>query len=261
MASHVFQKIVNVLVYLFFLSATVYSVVGPSPSEGQEQEGSTFITPSYWIESVWSLVHVLLGGFVIYQWFDAAHEAAIHGVGWHFAISVLLNAAWLALIRTGHYIIGFFFVLLTAASVSFVFYRLAKEFPSNNIWDKIFVHAPFSLWHGWIVYSSVINFFQMFSTFRDSATPNVWHIIAVIIGLLFLTSTAIAYVEVEKQRGDVTGALVIGLGLIAIFTNQHDAWIKYTALATGILSLLYPLRLVVIRMTGRNSNENAPLLG
>jgi hypothetical protein len=45
MAFHIFQKVANVVVYLFFLSATVYSVVGPSPNDGEAQEGQTYITP------------------------------------------------------------------------------------------------------------------------------------------------------------------------------------------------------------------------
>lgn len=43
MAAHIVQKVANVIVYLFFLSATVYSIVGPS--EGPEGEGHTYITP------------------------------------------------------------------------------------------------------------------------------------------------------------------------------------------------------------------------
>jgi hypothetical protein len=46
---------------------------------------------------VWSVIHFLLGGFVIYQWFEPAHEVAVHGVGWHFVISSVLNAVWLSL--------------------------------------------------------------------------------------------------------------------------------------------------------------------
>lgn len=53
---------------------------------------------AHWIEYVWTLIHFLLGGFVIYQWFEPAHEAAIHGVGWHFVVSVLLSSAWLTLL-------------------------------------------------------------------------------------------------------------------------------------------------------------------
>jgi phosphoglycerol transferase MdoB-like AlkP superfamily enzyme len=82
-----------------------------------------------------------------------------------------------------------------------------------------------------------------------------------ILAILFLTSTAIGYVEYKKQKGDITGALVIGLGLLAIFTNQHDAWIHWTALVAAIITLLYPARPYVFQLAGRNSAENAPLLG
>ncbi|KAI7892534.1 uncharacterized protein EV154DRAFT_504760 [Mucor mucedo] len=261
MASHIFQKVANVLVYLFFLSATVYSLVGPSPVDDVILEGQTYITPSYWIEYIWTLIHLLLGGFVIYQWFEPAHEAAIHGVGWHFVISVLLSSAWLALLKSGHFIIGFIFVLLTAASVTCVFYKLTKDYPTQSWADKLFVHAPFSLWHGWIVYSAVINLFQAFTHVKDNG-PSVWIRILAIFAFIFLSSTAIGYVEYKKQKGDVTGALVIGLGLLAIFTNQHDPWIHWSALAAAVITLIYPARPYVFKLVGHDSSaENAPLLG
>ncbi|KAI8373830.1 hypothetical protein BD560DRAFT_393710 [Blakeslea trispora] len=258
---HIAQKVANVVVYLFFLSATVYNLVGPAPNEEVILEGATYMTPSYWIEYVWTLIHILLGGFVIYQWFEPAHEAAIHGVGWHFVISVLLNAAWLTLLRQGHYIIGFIFALLTATSVSFVFYRLEKEYPTNSWWDKLFVHAPFSLWHGWIVFSVVVNFFQAFTSVKKHGPTTLIRIL-VILAIVMLTFTAISYVEYKKKKGDVTGAMVIGLGLLAVFTNQHDAWIHWSALAGAIITLIYPARPYVFRLVGRDSgSENAPLLG
>ncbi|KAI8640752.1 hypothetical protein BD408DRAFT_419193 [Parasitella parasitica] len=258
---HIFQKVSNVLVYLLFLSATVYNLVGSSPSDDTTREGQTYITPSYWVEYIWTLIHFLLGGFVIYQWFEPAHEAAIHGVGWHFVVSVLLSSAWLTLLQHGHFIIGFIFVLLTASSVSCVFYKLAKDYPTTSWWDKLFIHAPFSLWHGWIVFSAVVNLFQAFTGVREEG-PSVWIRILVILAILFLTTTAIGYVEYKKHKGDITGALVIGLGLLGIFTNQHDAWIHWPALAGAIVTLLYPLRPYAFKLVGRSSDsENAPLLG
>ncbi|KAI8987304.1 hypothetical protein BDF20DRAFT_849349 [Mycotypha africana] len=257
---HIFQKVANVLVYLFFLSSTVYSLFGPHDST-VIHASETYITPSSWIGYVWTLIHILLGGFVIYQWFDAAHEAAIHGVGWHFVISVLLNSAWLWLLRSGHFIIGFIFVLLTAASVSCVFYKLTKDYPSSNWWDKLFVHAPFSLWHGWIVFSAVINLFQAFTHTKEGG-PGLWSRILVLLAILFLTLTAIGYVEYKKHKGDITGALVLGLGLLAVFTNQHDPWIHWSALVGAIITLIYPLRPYVFKLVGRQSSqETAPLLG
>ncbi|KAF7722589.1 hypothetical protein EC973_002942 [Apophysomyces ossiformis] len=257
---HIVQKLANVLVYLFFLSATVYTIVGPAPNEDGSTEGQTYITPSYWIEYVWTLIHSLLLGFIVYQWFEPAHEAAIHGVGWHFVISVLLSSSWLALLKSGHYIIGFIFVLLTASSVTFVFYNLEKNYPTGSWYDKIFVHAPFSLWHGWIVFSAVINLFQAFTTVSEEG-PSVFQRILVILGILFLSSTAVGYVEYKKKKGDVTGALVIALGLVAIFTNQQDPWIHWVALVAAIITFLYPARPYVFKLVGRDTEENAPLLG
>ncbi|GAN09514.1 membrane protein [Mucor ambiguus] len=258
---HIFQKVANVLVYLLFLSATVYNLVGSTPSEPVVHDGLTYLTPSHWIEYVWTLIHFLLGGFVIYQWFEPAHEAAIHGVGWHFVVSVLLSSAWLTLLQHGHFIIGFVFVLLTASSVSCVFYKLAKDYPTTSWWDKLFIHAPFSLWHGWIVFSAVINLFQAFTGLRENG-PSIWIRILAILAIVFLTSTAIGYVEYKKHKGDVTGAVVIGLGLLAIFTNQHDAWIHWPALVGAIITLLYPARPYLFKLVGRSSDsENAPLLG
>ncbi|KAG1470206.1 hypothetical protein G6F56_002817 [Rhizopus delemar] len=259
MAAHIVQKVANVIVYLFFLSATVYSIVGPS--EGPEGEGHTYITPSYWVSYIWTLIHTLLGGFVIYQWFEPAHEAAIHGVGWHFVASVLFSSIWLGLLKSGHYIIGFIFVLITASSVSCVFYKLTKEYPTTSWFDKLFIHAPFSLWHGWIVFSAVINLFQAFTHLRPEG-PTIMVRVFVILALLFLTSTAVGYVEYKKHKGDITGAVVIGLGLLAIFTNQHDPWIHWSALAAAIITLVYPIRPYAFKLVGRDSDaENAPLLG
>ncbi|KAI7853210.1 hypothetical protein BDC45DRAFT_442558 [Circinella umbellata] len=258
---HIFQKVVNVVVYLFFLSTTVYSVVGPAPEDGDASDGQTYITPSFWIEWVWTVIHLLLGAFVIYQWFDNAHQQAIKGVGWHFVISVLLNAAWLALVKHNHYIIGFVFLLLTASSVSFVFYNLANNHPAANWYDKLFIHAPFSLWHGWIVFSAVVGLFQAFSHTSEEG-PGVWSRIFVIIGLLFLTFTSVGYVEYKKQKGDITSAFVIALGLLAVFTNQSDNWIRWVAFAGAIISFLYPARPYVFKLVGRDTEaENAPLLG
>lgn len=42
---HIFQKVANVVVYLFFLGATVYSVAGPKPDPKIILQYETYITP------------------------------------------------------------------------------------------------------------------------------------------------------------------------------------------------------------------------
>ena len=65
---------------------------------------------------------ILLLGDVIYQFFDDSAEA-VHGIGWRFAIIGILNAIFVHVFVTGHYIVAFIFAGLVAASVSTAYYR------------------------------------------------------------------------------------------------------------------------------------------
>ena len=65
---------------------------------------------------------ILLLGYVIYQFFDDSAEA-VHGIGWRFAIIGVLNAIFVHVFVTGHYIVAFIFAGLVAASVSTAYYR------------------------------------------------------------------------------------------------------------------------------------------
>jgi hypothetical protein len=95
---------------------------------------------------------------------------------------------------------------------------LEKNFPSSTWWDRVLVHAPFSLWHGFIVFVAVLNAFAAFTSTQEDG-PDTLHITLAIFGLVFLTSTAIGYVEYKGAKGDVTGALVIAIGLFGIFAQ------------------------------------------
>jgi len=259
---HLILKISNVIVYLWFLSATVYTVVGPNPSDEVHQKHLTYITPAVWVNYAWTAVHTLLGGFVIYQWFESAHEGTVHGVGWHFVISTILNSIWFSLWGSGRLILAFIAIFLTASSVSFVFYNLELNHPALNWWDRIFIHAPFSIWHGFIVVISTENFFSIFTSVQDDG-PDTLHIVLAEIALLFLASTAIGYVEFKNKKGDIVGALAIAYGLFAIFAQQQNTIIHWSALGFGILTVLYPSRPYVFKLLGRNQHDPAaaPLLG
>lgn len=259
---HLILKVANVIVYLWFLSATVYSVVGPNPSDEVSQEHLTYISPAYWVNYAWTAVHTLLGGFIIYQWFDSANEGTVHGVGWHFVISTVLNSIWFALWNNGYLILSFIAILFTASSVSFVFYNLERSHPAKNLWDRLFIHAPFSIWHGFITLITVENLFAIFTSLQEDG-PDILHIILAEIALLFLTSTAIGYVEF-KNKGDIVGSLVISYGLFAIFAEQQSTIIHWSALGFGILTVLYPTRPYVFKLLGLRRGDDpaaAPLLG
>ncbi|CAG8654248.1 4185_t:CDS:2 [Cetraspora pellucida] len=95
MAHGLLIKVLNVLSYLFLLTANVYSVFEGDGSQSPYHEShKTYISPAPFVFGVWGLIHFLLGGFVIYQFFapdDVIVEVLIH-------VPFSLYHAWIAVI-------------------------------------------------------------------------------------------------------------------------------------------------------------------
>ncbi|KAF9998581.1 hypothetical protein BGZ80_006747, partial [Entomortierella chlamydospora] len=90
------SKIANIIVYVTLLSGNLYSTFGGDKETDSPYDSKykSYITPASFTFLIWTLIHFLLGGMVIFQWFTPkVHEA----VGWHFVSASIFNAIWLAL--------------------------------------------------------------------------------------------------------------------------------------------------------------------
>ena len=114
-------KIINVIVYFVFLGSNIYTVASPSSIYYYGKE--TYITPAPWAFLIWytpllhlsaalahplhrSLIHILLLGTIIYQFFPGGKKVIIDGISWRFPLLGILNAIYVNLWSTNHYIIG-----------------------------------------------------------------------------------------------------------------------------------------------------------
>jgi hypothetical protein len=257
-------KIANVLVYFFLLGANVYSVIDNNDSPyGQ---GQTFISPAPFVFGIGGLIHFLLGGFVIYQWFGP-QELVLDGINWHFVGISLLNTLWLVLWQTDHRILAWLTILLTVGQVTHVYRILTLNLKSRENTDEaatiselIWIHAPFSLYHAWIVVIHAISIFAAFASPKESEDdkPSVIVKIFVVIAMIMLKSTAVGYIWGGK--GDIVGALVINLALFGIFVEQKDPVIHWFALGLAIITTLAVI-FGLFRKYKNRSGESAPLLG
>ena len=138
-----------------------------------------------------------------------------------------------------------------------------------SVLDTVFVHIPFSLFHGFSVVLLFVAGFAAFGVDANTHPAGIFTKIFVFIALLLLEGTAAAYVF--AGHGDVVGAAVISLSLLAIFQHQgvqrSGAFIHYSALAFFIISLIAVLRAAIAAIQGRHSTitssdeERAPLVG
>lgn len=58
-----------------------------------------------------SLIHLLLLGTIIYQFFDAGKQVIIDGISWRLPLLAVLNAIYINLWATHHYVVGACFAL------------------------------------------------------------------------------------------------------------------------------------------------------
>lgn len=252
-------KLSNVLVYIFLLGSNIYSVAGPQKDDSPYHDNHpTYITPAPFVFGIWAVIHFLFGGFIIYQFFSAATETVVDGINWHFVGISLLNSLWLYLWQTDHLILSWLVILLTVSQVSFVYYTVRNKYPAQGLNDTLWIHAPLSLYHAWILVIAVINTFAAFTEVSDKG-PSLLVKILVVLGLLFLESTAIGYVEYGK--GDLAGSLVIAWNLYGVYVHQTDPVIHWTALILAVITTIYSVKPFVMKYFFARNDESAPLLG
>jgi len=254
-------KVFNVLVFLFFFSSSLYSVIAPGSEAGQKL---TYLTPAPWGFYVWSLIDLLLLGTVIIQFFDVGHEAVVEGLGFNFAIIGLLNSAWVWFFHHNHHIIGFIVVILLTLAVSATYWKLKTQNPPKNGVSAVFVHLPFSLWHAYSIVLLLITGATVFGRDKAHQHAGLGSKIAACVAIVFLASTSVGY-AFHSNQGDIAGAAVIAFELIAIFVaQQHPRVIHWFALGGFIVSLLAIVKAVFY--TARNPSltgddgERAPLI-
>jgi len=255
--SHWPYKVANILVYVTLLSGNLYSTFGGDQNQDSPYDSKhrSYITPASFTFYIWTLIHFLLGGMVIYQWFtDKIHQA----VGSHFVTASVFNALWLGLWSSGHTFLALIALFFATGAVSFIYYRLKDQDNAETLLEVIFLHLPFSLYHAWIFVLLIINLFAIISPIRGDG-PSTFQVILSIAGLAFIASTVIGYIE--YKQGDVAGALVLAWYLFGVFDQQEQDAIHWTALGLGIAVAAYTLKPFVFRLVGRQTAETTPLLG
>jgi len=256
-------KLANIVVFALSLGSNVYSVAGPEDMYGSSK--TTYITPSYYAFYVWSLIHLLLLGTMIYQFTERGKAIVVDSIGWRFVILGLFNSVYVFFLTRHWYILAFVLSLLVSATVSQIYYVVKKNHSTREtVGEELLVHLPFSLFHGWTIVLVVISAFEAFGVNAHTHHAGVWTKIFVFFGLLFLSSTSCAYAFASRE-GDAAGAAAISWALFAIFIHQTSSkFIHWSALAFFILSVFAILKsLYTTVVAGRSTlgdEERAPLI-
>jgi len=216
-------KWLNILAFLFTVLvnglAGSTTILGGKNTAQISDLNPTLITPAGYVFSIWGVIYILLGVFVVFQALPSEKGKNYQKrIGLLFVLSSLLNIAWLFLWQFEYLSWSVVLMLLLLATLILIYLRLNIGKSAAPLREKLAVHVPFSVYLGWITIASIANVaVTLVSVNWDGfgIGPETWAALIIIVALLIT-------ILVTVTRKDVAYGLVIIWALVGIAVKQSE---------------------------------------
>jgi len=214
-------KWVNILAFILMVLvnglAGSTTILGGKFTSEISDANPTLITPAGYVFSIWGIIYILLGVFVVFQALPSEKgEAYNRSIGWLFVLSSIFNIAWLFLWQFEYLGLSIVLMFLILASLISIYLRLDIGKSKVGFREKLAVHVPFSTYLGWITIASIANVaVTLVSSKWDGfgISPETWATLIIIVALLIS-------LLVLATRKDIAYGLVIVWALTGIAAGQ-----------------------------------------
>lgn len=233
-------------ILLFVLTVIVNSIAGSTTLIGGRDTAAIsnnnpmLITPAGYAFSIWAIIYILLGVFVVYQALPRERSRAYHKkIGWLFALSSLINIAWIFVWQFESLILSVVLIFALLLSLIAIYLRLNIGRSKVKTSERLAVHLPFSVYLGWITIASMANVAVTLTAYNWDGfgiSPEIWAIIVVAVALV-ITMLMLGI------RKDIAYALVVIWALIGIGVNHSGN--QNVLLLTEISSVLVAMGVLV----------------
>lgn len=245
---------VNILAFILTIVvnglAGSTTLIGGKVTAEVSNANPTLITPAGYVFTIWGIIYILLGAFVIYQALPRTQGRTFQKkIGWLFVLSSAFNVAWIFLWQYEYLSASIVMMFLLLSTLSLIYLRLGAGKPKVLTGEKLAVHIPFSVYLGWITVASIANVaVALVAANWDGfgISAQIWATIAVAIALL-------AALSVIAVRRDVAYALVIIWALVGIGVNQsqNQTVVMLTTASTVIIAVALTIAILFTRVKWR----------
>lgn len=214
-------KYANIL--FFILTVIVNSIAGGTTLIGGQvtatvsNNNPTLITPAGYVFSIWSIIYILLGAFVVYQALPRERNSEYHRkISWLFVLSSLINMAWIFVWQFESLIFSVVLIFALLLTLIAIYMRLNIGKSKAKTSERLAVHLPFSVYLGWITIASIANVAVTLTAYnwnRFGISPETWALIVIAVALVIT-------LLMLGTRKDVAYALVIIWALVGIGANH-----------------------------------------
>lgn len=211
----------NILAFVFTIIvnslAGSTTLIGGQVTADISDANFTLITPAGYVFSIWGVIYVLLGIFVVFQALPSQKGKDFQNkIGWLFVLSSIVNIVWLFLWQYEYLIFSVVLMFILLASLIAIYLRLDIGKSTVDLREKIAVHLPFSTYLGWITIASIANVATTLVSINWDGFGldlEIWALLIIIIALLLSLIVIIT-------RKDVAYSLVIIWAFIGISAAQ-----------------------------------------
>lgn len=193
------------------------TLIGGQLTAAVSDANPTLITPAGYVFSIWGIIYILLGVFVVYQALPSQQGKEYQRkIGWLFVLSSLINIGWLFLWQFEYLSLSVVLMFLLLATLISIYVRLGIGKTMVSLRERLAVQLPFSVYLGWITVASIANVATtLVSVGWDGfgISPETWAILVVAVALIITMLVLVT-------RRDVAYSLVIIWALVGIGVKQ-----------------------------------------
>ena len=187
--------------------ANIIHINGVGTGEVSDSYPNLF-APAGYTFSIWGLIYILLGAYVLYQFGlfhrEKPNESLFKKIAPYFILSSLANIIW---IFAWHYhMITLTVFLMVIILLSLIIIANTLKSRKLNKRDKWFVRVPFSIYFGWITVATIANVTTWLVSINWDGlgiSEATWTVIVLVVGLV------IGVLTIYKNRDAAYGAVII----------------------------------------------------
>ena len=193
------------------------TLIGGQVTAAVSDANPTLITPAGYVFSIWGVIYMLLGVFVVYQALPSQQGKEYQSkIGWLFVLSSLINIGWLFLWQFEYLSLSVVLMFLLLATLISIYLRLGVGKSAVSFRERLAVQLPFSVYLGWITIASIANVAATLVSIGWDGfgiSPETWAILVVAVALIITMLMLFT-------RKDVAYSLVIIWALVGIGIKQ-----------------------------------------
>ncbi|MCQ4087376.1 TspO/MBR family protein [Saccharibacillus sp. JS10] len=247
-------KWLNVVLFIATLVVNALSTLLPLGGRDTREISDMYknlLTPAGFAFSIWSVIYLLLIGFVIYAFVaERKGRTTAAAPGPLFAISCVLNMAWLFCWQYLLLELSVVVMILFLITLILIYVRTRLNGQRTEVADILFVKVPFSIYLGWVSVATIVNISALLTKYDFNGFglgTAFWAIVMIVVASLLAFTIGFRF-------RDGLYPLVFAWALYAISVEQSDASqvVSTTALVASIVVAVFSVWMFIRSIMDRD---------